>query len=95
MERAVKVEGRERERERGQSLKTGEGWTHFHILQRVLLRNAPQHILLRALLQLSSNQELVKDEVRFLEVEDDVELAHVAVVLIHLLDVAVHDLEGY
>lgn len=29
-----------------------------------------------------------------MEVEDDVELAHVAVVLVHLLDVAVDNLEG-
>lgn len=30
-----------------------------------------------------------------MEVENDVEFAYVAVILIHLLDVAVHDLEGY
>lgn len=29
-----------------------------------------------------------------MEVEDDVQLAHVAVVLVHLLDVSVHDFEG-
>lgn len=29
-----------------------------------------------------------------MEIEDDVELADVAVVLVHLLDVAVHDFEG-
>jgi hypothetical protein len=29
-----------------------------------------------------------------LEVEDDIQLAHVAIVLVHLLDVSVHDLEG-
>lgn len=29
-----------------------------------------------------------------MEIEDDVQLAHVPVVLVHLLDVAVHDLEG-
>jgi hypothetical protein len=29
-----------------------------------------------------------------LEVEDDVQLAHVAVVLVHLLNIAVDDLEG-
>ena len=68
--------------------------THLHLLQAVLGANDPQHILLAALLHFSREQELIEDEVGLLEVEDDVELADVAVVLVHLLDVAVHDLEG-
>jgi hypothetical protein len=44
-------------------------------------------------LHLASNQQLVKDEVGLLEVEDDVQLADVAVVFVHLLDIAVDDLE--
>lgn len=30
-----------------------------------------------------------------MEVENDVELAHVAIIFVHLLDVSVDDLEGY
>lgn len=55
---------------------------------------AAQYVLLAALLHLAGQQELVEDEVGLLEVEDDVELADVAVVLVHLLDVAVDNLEG-
>lgn len=69
-------------------------FAHLHVLQAVLLAYTPEHILLAALLQFSSNQELVEDEVGLLEIEDDVQLAHVAVVLVHLLDIAMHDLEG-
>ena len=67
--------------------------TYLHLLQPVLRANHPQHILLTALLQLPRQQQFVQDEVGFLEVEDDVQLAHVAVVLVHLLDVAVHDFQ--
>lgn len=66
---------------------------YLHILQTVLLADYSQHILLTALLNLPGQEQLVQYEVRFLEVEDDVQLAHVAVVLVHLLDVAVHHLE--
>jgi len=58
-----------------------------------LLSYTSQYVLLAALLHLTSQQKLVEDEVCLLEVEDDVELAHVAVVLVHLLDVAVDDFE--
>lgn len=57
------------------------------------MRNTPQYVLLGALLQLSGDEEFVEYEVCLLEVEDDVQFADVAVVLIHLLDVAVDDLE--
>ncbi len=67
--------------------------THLHVLQPVLLAYAPQHVLLAALLHLARQQQLVEDEVGLLEVEDDVELAHVAVVLVHLLHEPVDDLE--
>jgi hypothetical protein len=73
----------------------GSGITHLHVLKAVLLPYAPQHILLAALLELAGKQELVEDEVGLLEVEDDVQLAHVAVVLVHLLDITVDNLEGY
>ena len=52
-----------------------------------------QYVLLTAFLQFSSEQQLVKDEVCFLKVEYDIQLAHVAVVFVHLFNVAVDDLE--
>jgi len=67
--------------------------THLHVLEGILLRDAAQHVLLAALLQLAGQQQLVQDVVGLGEGEDNVQLAHVAVVLIHLLDVAVDDLE--
>lgn len=68
--------------------------TDLHILQRVLLSNTPQHVLFTALLQLAGENKLVQDVVGLGEGEDDIELAHVAVVLVHLLDIAVNDFEG-
>jgi hypothetical protein len=59
-----------------------------------LCSNDSEHILLAALLHLSGDQQLVKDEVGLLEIEDDIQLANVAVVFVHLLDIAVDDLEG-
>ena len=52
------------------------------------MADAPEHVLLAALLHLAGQQQLVEDEVGFLEVEDDVEIANIAVVLVHLLDIA-------
>ena len=73
----------------------GEGdVAYFHVFQTVLLAYAPQHVLLAALLQLAGQQQLVEDEIGLLEVEDNVKFAHVAVVLVHLLDITMHDLEG-
>lgn len=45
-------------------------------------------------MHLTGQQQLVEDEVGLLEVEDDVKLAHVTVVLVHLLDIAMDNLEG-
>ena len=67
--------------------------THLHLLQPVLRPDHAQHVLLATLLHLARQQQLVEDEVGLLEVEDDVQLADVAVVLVHLLDVAVHDFQ--
>ena len=58
-----------------------------------MLTNAPEHILFTALLHLPGQEQLVEDEVCLLEVEDDVQLAHVAVIFIHLLHVAMYDLQ--
>ena len=71
-----------------------QGSAYLHVLQRVLLRDAAQNVLFAALLQLSCQQELVQNVIGFGEREDDVELADVAVVLVHLFDVSVDDLEG-
>lgn len=67
--------------------------TYLHVLERVLLGYTPQHVLLAALLQLSRQQEFVEDVVCLGEGEDDIELADVAIVLVHLFDVSVDDLE--
>jgi hypothetical protein len=80
--------------EEGPKPSSETGLTHLHVLQAVLLPYAPEYILLAALLQFASNQELIEDEVGLLEIEDDVQLADVAVVLVHLLDIAVDNLEG-
>ena len=69
-------------------------FTHLHLLQPILGANNAEDILLRTLLHLPGEEEFVEDEVGLLEVEDDVQLADVAVVFVHLLDVAVHYLEG-
>jgi hypothetical protein len=58
------------------------------------LTDAPEDILLAALLHLSGQQQLVEDEVCLLEVENDVQLADIAVILVHLLHVTVNDFEG-
>lgn len=71
----------------------GKRATHLHIFQAVLLTDTPQHILLTTLLHLSRQQELVQDKVCLLEVEDDVEFTHVAVVLVHLLHVSMDDFQ--
>ena len=68
--------------------------TYLQVLQAVLCTNDSKHVLFAALLHFSGDQQLIQDEVGLLEVEDDVQLADVAVVLVHLLDIAVDDFEG-
>lgn len=68
--------------------------SYLHVFERVLLPDTPQDILFAALLQLAGQQQLVENVVGLGEGEDDIKLADVAVVLVHLLDVAVDDLEG-
>ena len=55
---------------------------------------APQNILLAAFLHLSRQQEFVQNKVSLLEVEDDIELADIAVVFVHLFDVSMNGFEG-
>lgn len=67
---------------------------YLNVFQTVLLADTPQHVFLAALLHFSGEQQLVQDEVCLLEIENDVQLADVAVVFIHLLDVAVDDFKA-
>lgn len=53
-----------------------------------------EHILFAAFLHLAGDQQLVEDEVGLLEVENDVQLADIAIVFVHLLDIAVDDFQG-
>jgi len=72
----------------------GYGNAHLHIFETVLLADDPKHVFLAAFLHLASQYKLVEYKIRLLEIEDDVELAHVAVVLVHLFDVSMHDFES-
>ena len=80
-------------RERNSGWRSSSVFTHLHVLETVLLAYAPKHVLLAAFLHLACQQQLIEDEVGLLEVEDDVELADVAVVLVHLLDVTMDNFE--
>ena len=68
--------------------------TYLHILQTVLLADAPEHVLFATFLHLARQQKFIKDEVCFLKVENDVQLADVSVVLIHLFYITMYYLEG-
>lgn len=67
---------------------------YLHLFKAVLLIDGSQDVLLAAFLHLPSEQQLIEYEICLLKVEDDVQFADVSVVLVHLLDVAMHDLEG-
>lgn len=68
--------------------------TYLHVLEAVLLAYASQHIFLAAFLHFPSQKEFIQNKICLLEVEDDVQLAHVAIVLVHLFHVSMNDLEG-
>jgi len=72
----------------------GDFFFDLHILKAVLLTYAPQNIFLAAFLQFTSQKEFVEDEVCFLEVEDNIQLANIAIVFVHLFNVAVNDFKG-
>lgn len=55
--------------------------------------NTPQDILLAALLQLAREKHFVEYVIGLRKGKDNVELANIAVVLIHLLHIAVNDFE--
>jgi hypothetical protein len=68
--------------------------THLHIFKRILLTDAAKNILFARLLQLAREKYFVKNVVRLGEGEDDIKLAHIAVVFVHLFDVSVNNFEG-
>ena len=68
--------------------------TYLYVLQAVLLAYAPQNVFLAAFLHFTRQQQLIEYEVGLLEVEDDIQLAHIPVVLVHLLDISMDDLKG-
>lgn len=72
----------------------GYGNAHLHIFETVLLADDSKHVFLAAFLHLASQYKLVEYKVGLLEIEDDVELAHIAVVLVHLFDVSMHNFES-
>lgn len=69
-------------------------FTYLHIFQAILLTDAPQYVFLATLLHFSGQQQLVKYEVGLLEIEYDVQLAHVAIVFVHLFYISMNDLES-
>lgn len=71
-----------------------EQLTHLHIFQAVLLTYAPQDILLAAFLHLSRQQEFIQYEIYLLKIEDNIQLANVAVVFVHLFHVSMDNFEG-
>ena len=63
------------------------------ILNRILLGNTLQQPPLTTLMHLTSNQQLIKDIICLLKIKYNVQLAHISIVLVHLFDVAVYDLQ--
>lgn len=62
-------------------------------LHDVLCTDCLQTLLLRRFLHLAAEHELVENEIRLLEVENDVQLAHGPKVLVEQFHVAMNDLE--
>lgn len=67
---------------------------YLHIFETVLLTDDSENVLLTAFLHLSSENELIEDEVCLLKIEDDIQLADVSIIFVHLLHVSVHDFES-
>lgn len=65
----------------------------FFVLKSVLCADRLQHLLLAGLLHFTGYEELVENEVGFLEVEDDVQLAHAAEVSVQELHIAMYDFQ--
>lgn len=60
-----------------------------------MLADDSKDIFLAAFLHFASQYQLIEYEVCFLKVEDDIEFADVTVVFVHLLNVSMHNFEGY
>ena len=85
-------------------------WVLANLLEQVLSSDCFENILLGCLLDFTSYQELIKHEVGFLKVEDDIQLTHLKTfsqshsglkkrtytpkVLVQQLDVAMNDLKS-
>merc|ERR1712146_66325 len=63
--------------------------------QRVLLRDVVQHGSLAALLELSRDENLIQHVIGLMEMEDQVQLAHVPKVAVKALHEVVHQLERH
>jgi hypothetical protein len=58
------------------------------------LANTSEDVLLATFLHFASEEKLIEDEVCLLEIEDDIKFAHIAIIFVHLLDKAMHDLKS-
>jgi hypothetical protein len=68
--------------------------TYLHVFQTILLANTSEDILLAAFLHLAGEEELIEDEVCLLEVENDIQFAHIAIIFVHLLDETMHNFQS-
>jgi hypothetical protein len=68
--------------------------TYLHVFQTILLANTSEDVLLAAFLHLAGQKKLIENKVCLLEVEDNVKFAHIAIIFVHLLDEAMHDLQS-
>jgi hypothetical protein len=66
----------------------------LHVFKGILLTDAAKNVLFARLLQLAREKDFVENVVRLCEGEDNIELAHIAVVFIHLFDISVNNFEG-
>jgi hypothetical protein len=66
----------------------------LHIFKRILLADAAKNVLFARLLQLAREKDFVENVVCFGKGEDNIKLAHIAIVFIHLFDVSVNNFEG-
>jgi hypothetical protein len=73
--------------------KTKKRDPYLHVFKAILLTYATQDVFLATLLHLSSKEQLIENEICLLEIEYDVQLADIAIILVHLLHKAVNNLE--
>lgn len=78
----------------GSGLLLSHDTTYLHVFQTVLLANTSEDVLLAAFLHLAGEEELIENEICLLKVEDNIKFAHIAIIFVHLLDEAMHNLQG-